>query len=146
MITNLLAILTFSLSTNVTVTDNTQYRYDPVPCPEGLTGCLVYHSEKNTNAVLKQATHRYEQTTVKELCEVMVALPLSYNWKIVHTDERVVTNYWTVFSRPNEWKKESVTTETPFNVLMYKNLHDIHDIQITNSAAFEFRLKEFRLK
>ena len=64
MITNILATITITLLTNTVDVPIEFDHFEPIPCPDGMFGCLVYH-QKGVNPTARNiTTNIIEQRTI----------------------------------------------------------------------------------
>lgn len=109
--TNLLAAIIVSLSTNITTVDNAVYEQIPVPCPDaknnftlgyGVT-CAAIHGYTR-GAKLGNATEKTDTITVTEITHA------EFLWngekKTVRLSERIVSQTNQKYALKNEWIKQ----------------------------------------
>lgn len=109
--TNLLAAIIVSLSTNVTTVDNAVYEQIPKPCPDSKIvlgqlasfSCNVFHGYTR-GAKLRDATEKTDTITVTEITHA------EFLWngekKTVRLSERIVSQTNQKYSLKNEWIKQ----------------------------------------
>lgn len=110
--TNLLASIIISLSTNVSTVDNSVYEQIPVPCPDAKNFTLSFGSGVACAAIhgytqgakIKEPTEKTETVTVKEITHA------EFLWngekKTVVLGERIVSSTQTKYALKSEWTKQ----------------------------------------
>lgn len=110
--TNLLAAIIVSLSTNITTVDNAVYEQIPVPCPDaknftlafGATVSCAVHHGYTRGAKVQEATEKTDTITVTEITHA------EFLWngekKTVRLSERIVSQTNQKYALKNEWIKQ----------------------------------------
>ena len=97
--TNILAILTVAIVTNITTeVDREVLGYSPTGCPDGMVGCLVYHCEPTYGKVKGK-------TVTTKVVEVST---LSFRWKDLPrelTSERAISSSSVYYKKTEGWEE-----------------------------------------
>ena len=97
--TNILAILTVAIVTNITTeVDREVLGYSPTVCPDGMAGCLVYHCEPTYGKVKGK-------TVTTKVVEVST---LSFTWKDLPrelTSERAISSSSVHYKKTEGWEE-----------------------------------------
>lgn len=146
--TNLLAAIVISLSTNVTVEDNRPTRFVPEPCPDAAkqtgpfySNCLVNHGRWEKYG---EATEKIEFETVTR----SRVLQFSFLGKLydvpVKEQPVIISHRVRVSNRETQWKvTEDYKTNAPTPAIAWTNnpptniLRDILYLVITNNGPSE---------
>lgn len=119
MITNLVASIVVSLVTNTVTTDDAIYEQIPNPCPDKLTGCLVWHGYSNGQKI-KDAENRIETSTIDEVTSLDISIDgkphrIEQGRKYLFTDRKS-------FKLSRKWEEVGSKRETNSLILMSSSL------------------------